>query len=42
MKKAKAVGVEIITLDEWLNNINGVKIIKDKKPGVSNGFLPGF
>lgn len=42
MKKAKASGVEIITLDEWLMRIKGVKIKKEDNPKKNDGFLPGF
>lgn len=41
-KKAKTLGVEIITLGEWQNSINVSKIKKENNPKDNDDFLPGF
>jgi DNA ligase (NAD+) len=41
-KKARAAGIEIITLDEWLKSINCAKIEREEVPKENDGFLPGF
>jgi DNA ligase (NAD+) len=41
-KKAKSFGIEIITLDEWLNSINGVKIKKEDVLKENNDSFPDF
>lgn len=41
-KRAKALGIEIITLNEWLNSINRSNIKKEERAKENDGILPGF